>query len=182
MCCIIPDPPIFVSIAEISHPGASPLPLSLRCQNSNMDTAASSFPILEKMISSHGLTHKDLDSVCPRDVRHEVALKIIKWKMFGRFLNVPEEKLIAINRDNCTEDQRRVALLDTWSNREGEGASYLKLAHILHRRGHNDLVEFLCGRILQKRTSSVRDVISDTLPADHDQKGLFYFVLQCLLT
>ena len=147
-----------------------------------MGTAASSFPSLEEIISCNGLTHKDLESVCPRDVRLEVALKIVEWKMFGRYLNVPEEKLVAIDRENYTEDQRRVDLLDTWSNREGEGASYLKLAHASHLQGDNYLVEFLCGRILQKRTSSVRDTISDTLSADHDQKGLFSVILECLLT
>ena len=143
---------------------------------------ASLSPSLEEIISGHGLTRKDLESVCPRDVRHEVALKVEDWKMVGHLFNVPQEKLTAIDLENRTEDQRRVALLDTWSNIEGEGASYLKLAHVLNQRRRNDLVKFLCGRILQNRTSSVKDTISDTLPADHDQKGLVYFLLECLLT
>ena len=136
-----------------------------------MDAAASSSSSLEKIISRYDLAREDLESVCPRDVRHEVALKIEDWKMVGHFFNVPQEKLTAIELENHTEDQRRVALIDTWSNREGEGASHLKLAHVLHQRGRNDLVQLLCSRILQKRTSSVRDAISDALPADHDQKG-----------
>ena len=147
-----------------------------------MDTVASSSPSLEEIISLYGLTRKDLESVCPRDVRHEVALKVVDWKMVGHFFNVPQEKLTTIDLENRTEDQRKVALLDTWSNREGEGASYLKLAHVLNQRRRNDLVKFLCCRILQKRTSSVKDMISDTLPVDHDQKGLFYFIFECLLT
>ena len=148
-----------------------------------MDTAASSSPNLETIISRHGLTRKDLESVCPCEVRREVALKLLDWKMVGHFFNVPQEKLTAIELENHTEDQRKVALLDTWSKKEGEGASYLKLAHVLHQRGRTDLVDFLCGSILQKRTSSVRHTISDTLPAGHDQKGLFCFrvILECIL-
>ena len=137
-----------------------------------METVASSAPSLEKIISRHGLTRKDLESVCPRDVRREVALKIKDWKMVGHFFNIPEEKLTAIDRQNDTEDQRKVALLDPWSNREGEEASYLKLAHVLHQRERNDLVGFLCDRIVEKRASLVGGTANDTIPADHDQKGV----------
>ena len=134
-------------------------------RNLNVDTdmAANSSPSLEKVISRHDLTRKDLEIVCPRDVRQEVAVKLVDWKMVGHFLNVPEERIAAIAHQNDTEDQRKVALLDTWSHREGEGATYLKLAHVLHQRERNDLVEFLCGRILQKRASlSAEGTINDT--------------------
>ena len=82
--------------------------------------------------------------MCPRKVRDRIALKLEDWKMVGRCLKFPPEKLKAIDRENETEDQRRVALLDDWSKREGKGATYLKLAEVLHQRGRGDLVEMLC--------------------------------------
>ena len=119
--------------------------------------APNSPPSLENIISRHGLTSDDLESVCPRDVRHNIAVKLVDWKMVGHSFSFPKEKIAAIERENDTEDLRKVALLDAWNEREGKGASYLKLAGVLHQRERNDLVELLCDRILQKRASSVSD-------------------------
>ena len=118
-------------------------------------------PNLDDLISRRGLTRDDLESVCPRDVRHNVAVKLVDWKMVGHCFGFPKEKLKSISRENDTEDLRKVALLDTWNEREGNRASYLKLADVLHQRERNDLVEFLCDRLVQKRAaSSVREPIS----------------------
>ena len=69
--------------------------------------------------------------------------------MAGRFLEISSEKLAAIDRENDTEEQRKVALLHLWSRREGRGASCLKLASMLHRRERADLVdpELLCVNV-----------------------------------
>ena len=109
-----------------------------------MATSLDAGPTLEDILSHHGLDEKDLERECPRDTRDTIALKIIDWKMAGRYLGFPAEKLAAIDRENDTEDQRRVTLLDSWGKREGRGASFLKLAVVLHRRERADLVELLC--------------------------------------
>ena len=109
-------------------------------------------PTLENLLYRHGLKSTDLMLACPRDVRHEVAVKIVDWKMVGHCFSVPKEKLAAIDRDNETEDQRRVALLESWSEREGSEASYFKLASVLHQRNRNDLVDLLCDKVLTVKT------------------------------
>ena len=111
----------------------------------NMATV--SCPSLEELLSHHGLQREDLESVCPQEVRDRIALKLEDWKMVGRCLKFLPEKLKAIDRENETEDQRRVALLDNWGKREGKGATYLKLAEVLHQRGRSDLVEMLCDEL-----------------------------------
>ena len=108
-----------------------------------MADESNSPPSLEDLISRHGLTRDDFDRVCPRNVRHNVAVKLVDWKMVGHCFSFPKEKLAAIDRENDTEDLRKVALLDSWSDREGKGATYMKLADVLHQRERNDLVEFL---------------------------------------
>ena len=110
-------------------------------------------PTLKDLISHHGLKEKDLWLVCPRRVRDKIALKLADWKTAGRFFDFPREKLAAIERDNDTEEQRRVALLDAWGEREGKGATCFKLAEVLHQRERGDLVGVLCDTIKTLRTT-----------------------------
>ena len=102
---------------------------------------------LEEVLSQYGLKRKDLEAVCPRDVRNKVAVELIDWKMVGHCFDFSRAKLEAIDRENQTEDQRKVALLDAWGESEGKGATYFKLAEILHRRGRRDLVQMLCDEL-----------------------------------
>ena len=109
---------------------------------------------LEEVLSKHGLKRQDLEAVCPRDIRNKVAVELVDWKMVGHCLNFSRAKLEAIDRENQTEDQRKVALLDAWGEREGKQSSYFKLAEVLHQRGRNDLLQILCDEL--KSTGSSR--------------------------
>ena len=132
-----------------------------------MATEAISRPSLKELLSYHGLKEADLESICSREVRNGVAMKLVDWKMVGYGFNFPREKLAAIDRENETEDQRKIALLDAWSKIEASRATYLGLARVLHQRDRNDLVEFLCEKVKEaaKTTTGVTVV---TL------RGLFY--------
>ena len=112
---------------------------------------ADEFPSLNDILSQYALKETDLSIKCPREVRNEIAVKLIDWKMIGYSLGFPAEKLTSIGRENETQDLCKVALLDSWSKREGEEASYLKLADALHRRQRRDLVEFLCKLLIASR-------------------------------
>ena len=115
-------------------------------------------PSLEDIISRHGLAKEKLQEKCSEEIRLKIAAKLEDWKIVGRYLNIPSEKLKAIELDNDTEEQRRIAMLDTWYDREGEGASYLRLADALCQHGCRSLVELLCKLILE---SSVQELSSD---------------------
>ena len=105
-------------------------------------------PSLNDILSQYALKEMDLSKMCPREVRNEIASKLDDWKMIGFSLGFPKEKLTSIGRENETQDLCKIALLDFWSKREGEGASYLKLVDALYRRQRRDLVEFLCTKLL----------------------------------
>ena len=107
-------------------------------------------PSLEDVISRYGLAKEKLQEKCSQAIRLKIAAKLEDWKMAGRYLNIPSEKLKAIERDNDSEDQRRVAMLDAWHEREGECASYLRLADALYQHGRRDLIELLCKLMLQR--------------------------------
>ena len=99
-------------------------------------------------MSRNDLKSTDLDKECPKRIRDEVAVKLGDWEVVGCYLEFTVDELKDINRENSTRGQEfcRIALLDAWHKREGEKATYLKLASVLHRRQRCDLVEFLCGK------------------------------------
>ena len=101
----------------------------------------------DEILSHHGLQWEDVDKECSQGIRFQISIKIINWKMIGRCFGIPEEKLVAIEVDNRTEEERRVVLLHTWHQREGRGATYLKLMTALYQQHKRNLVDQLCGMI-----------------------------------
>jgi hypothetical protein len=102
---------------------------------------------LDEILSHHGVKKEDASQECPQGIRYEISIKIVNWKMVGRYLGIPEEKLAAIERDNHTEEERRVDLLNTWHQGQGSQATYLSLMTVLYQHYRRDLVEELCGMI-----------------------------------
>lgn len=124
---------------------------------------------LAEIVGHYGLEKRDLELECPREIRIKVAVKLIDWKVFGAFLGFPSEKLASIDAENRTEDQRKIALLDSWHERENEDATCLKLAEVLYDRNSRDLVSQLCELTkLHSVPSSARsesDLARSTKPA-----------------
>ena len=101
-------------------------------------------PALEEILSRHGLEKKDLERSYSARVRPKIADLLDDWKMVGYTLGFSWRKLIDIEVENHKEEHRRVALLDSWEQREGRAATYLKLAEALYSRKGVDLVERFC--------------------------------------
>lgn len=110
------------------------------------------YPSLEEILSHHGLKKEDLDKECLSAVRNKIAVQIIEWKMIGRFLQIPEAKLAAIDRDNRKEEERRVQLLNTWHENNGRSATCLKLITALVDQRCCDLAESFCIIIKEHNT------------------------------
>ena len=104
---------------------------------------------LEEILSQNDIAREDLDKECSQGIRYEIAIQIIDWKMIGHYFGIPKEKLVAIEEENRTEEQRRVELLYTWSMREGRQATYYKLINALYHQDRRDLVETVCKLIRQ---------------------------------
>jgi hypothetical protein len=109
-----------------------------------------------------------------------MAAQLVDWKLAGHHLGFSPLKLHTIQADNDSEDQRRVALLETWAEMEGEKATYLKLAEALFEHGRRDLVEHLCKMIRRVLRSDVvqsktppktrrRSKSDAPIPVDSDQ-------------
>ena len=111
---------------------------------------------IDEILSQHGLQREDVNKICSQGIRFEISIKIINWKLVGHRLGIPEEKLVAIQRDNNTEEERRVALLCTWHQREGRRATYLKLMIALHQQCDNDLVAKLCSMVKSDKINRIQ--------------------------
>ena len=101
----------------------------------------------EEILSFHGLNKGDLDTKCSHSMRCDIAIKIVDWKTTGHFFGIPKEKLDAIEEESKTAEQRKIDLLEIWSQREGDRATLLKLAKILYHRGRRDLMDQMCHMI-----------------------------------
>ena len=124
-------------------------------------------PNLEDIVSRCGLTSEKLQKECPQKIRIKIATKLEDWKMVGHYLSMPPEELKAIERENDTENQRKVAMLDTWHKREGERANCWKLANALYQHGRRDLVELLCKAIQNlAEESSQHNIVSAEVSTD----------------
>ena len=99
---------------------------------------------MDEILSSYGLEKKALDRRCSDGHRRNFALTFSEWRVVGDLLHFADEDLDAIDRSNSTEAQKKTALLDFWTERDGEEATYLKLAEALIAGQHRDLVESLC--------------------------------------
>ena len=101
-------------------------------------------PALEEILSRHGLEKKDLERRYLARARPKIADLLDDWKMVGLSLGFSWQKLSDIEVENHKEERRRVALLDTWEQRERRAATYRKLAEALYSLKRLDLVERLC--------------------------------------
>lgn len=105
---------------------------------------------LKEVLFRNGIQEVDrINRTCPPEVLHEIAVRLDDWEMVGHCLGFQREKIRNIRLENDTQDLRKVALLDAWSRKEGRGATYLKLAQVLHRRQRSDLVDVLCEKYLE---------------------------------
>ena len=113
-------------------------------------------PSLDGILRMYGLERRHLQLACPRDIKLRIAERISNWKMIGTLLGFDRIRLYAIDRENHTEDERKVALFDAWSERDGNEATCLKLAEVLLSNQRRDLVEVLsCELVKIKETNTM---------------------------
>ena len=106
-------------------------------------------PALEEILSRHGLKEVELETrLCHRDIRNDLAVELgADWEMIGLDLDFSLDELKDINRENSSQEMCRVSILEAWHKREGQGATFLKLARAFHRRKRRDLVDLLCVKL-----------------------------------
>ena len=99
---------------------------------------------LDDILTARHLDRRDLQRVCSKVHRDEFSKRIRDWKAVGTALGLSQEQLDAIDAAHESEEQKKTILFDQWSERDGEKATYLKLAEVLFA-GQLDLLQELCS-------------------------------------
>lgn len=101
----------------------------------------------EEVLSLYGLKENDLECPCPQELKLNITDKIANWQVFGRKLGISSQKIVAIERENRTEDEKKIILLDVWEQLFGSDATCLKLAKALFDCQRRDLTEEICKEV-----------------------------------
>ena len=108
---------------------------------------------LEEIFGRCGLKKENLLGEFQREIRNKIALKLTDWKVFGNILLIPKERLASIDAENQTEEQKKIAILDSWHERESKDATSFKLAEKLYEHNRRDLVTDLCNFVIKSQYS-----------------------------
>ena len=81
-------------------------------------------PTLNDILLHRNLEMVHLHKECPPDTRLMIAKEVSEWTLVGRYLGISKQDLTAIGRQYDTEAQRKVAMFDTWYEKEGRNATY----------------------------------------------------------
>ena len=118
---------------------------------------------LKEIFSKHDLQSSDVKSKCAYSVRVRIATQLVDWKIIAHLLGFAQVTIHTIHVNNETEEQRRAAFLEDWAEKNGDEATYLRLAEAFYEHSRPDLVEQLCKMIRRsmKRPPGLRDMSSD---------------------
>ena len=112
-------------------------------------------PSLEEVFSRCRVAESDLQCAYPYELRINVAKRLTNWREFGYSAGIPREKIEAIERDQPSEEVKRIIALDTWHQLHGSAATCLKLVKALFASDRVDLAEEVCrGVAAEKATPS----------------------------
>lgn len=129
---------------------------------------------LDAIVRHSGVKEEDLLRECPREIRIKIALKLTDWKVFGHILGLSKEKLSSIERDNKSEDERKIALLDSWYEKESRNATSLKLAKGLRDHDRGDLITHLCELTIIESKSDQGWSVTEKVEAAGISKHILY--------
>ena len=95
-----------------------------------------------------GLAANELSKPCDNSIIPSLADCFSQWRViFGSLLS--DLDLGDVDRENTTEEEKRIAALRKWKARNGCGATYKILVDVLLNKGERYQAENLCHKILR---------------------------------
>ena len=99
---------------------------------------------LEDLEERHKLPRKFLDQEVCEEHLLDVSMLLEDWKEFARAAGLTEPDVVAIDRDEKTEDGRRFKALHMWDQKNAFLATYSELARIMLRISKSDTAKKVC--------------------------------------
>ena len=107
----------------------------------------------EDVANEIGLAADELSKPCDNNIIPSLADCFSQWRViFGSLLS--ELDLDDIDRNKPTEEEKRIATLRKWKDRNGSKATYEVLVDALLNRGERYQAENLCRKILADHSMS----------------------------
>ena len=107
----------------------------------------------EDVANGVGLAAGELSKPCDSNIIPSLADCFREWEViFGSLLS--ELDLDDINRENVTEEEKRIAALRKWRDRNGCEATYKVLVDALLNRGERYQADNVCRKILAHHSMS----------------------------
>ena len=107
----------------------------------------------EKVANGVGLAADELSKPCNGSIIPSLADCFSQWKViFGSLLS--ELDLSDVDKENSKEEEKRIAALRKWRDRNGCEATYKVLVDTLLNRGERYQAEILCRKILADHSMS----------------------------
>ena len=101
----------------------------------------------EEVANGVGLAADELSKPCDNGIIPSLADCFSQWRViFGSLLS--ELDLGDVDRENLTEEEKRIAALRKWRARNGRGATYKVIMDVLLNKGERYQAESLCKILL----------------------------------
>ena len=108
---------------------------------------------LEDLVERHTLPRGLLDREVSREHLSDVSSLLEHWEKFARAAGLTEPRIVEIDRDGRTEEDRRYKALHMWHEKNAFLATYSELARILLTINYIDTACKVC--LLLKQEESV---------------------------
>ena len=92
---------------------------------------------IEEAADSTGIGLDILSKVCSDAASLDLAKYCVEWKLIGWRVGLTEGDLVAIDRDNGSEEEKRVGMLKKWKSRFAFNATYQALIEALLAEGRS---------------------------------------------
>ncbi len=97
----------------------------------------------EDVANGVGLAADELSKTCDNSIIPSLADCFSQWRViFGSLLR--EVDIGDVDRENCKEEEKRIAALHKWKTRNGRKATYKILVDALLNRGERSEADNLC--------------------------------------
>ena len=107
----------------------------------------------EEVANEIGLAADELSKACDNNIIPSLADCFSQWRViFGSLLS--EIDLDDTDRENTSEEEKRIAALRKWKARNGSEATYKVLVDALLNRGERYQAENLCRKIPAEHSMS----------------------------
>ena len=108
-------------------------------------------PTVTSLLKHHGLSEDNLNQEVASDKIHEISTLLTDdWKLLAPKMNLTEAEVNEIERDNHSEELKKIGFLKKWKRKQSIRATYRVLVEVLISIGNTDGASKVCQLVKGK--------------------------------